>query len=188
MFVHDYIKLMYTNIGYLPGYPYYLISDDEMFNAFTKVGGFFDAYYPCPCSGECPCDILCPGYTDPTQTKLVDAYNTLRKYINDTISEYQEGKLDSLPDWIYSYMIGSCIGIQSEENDLYYLNDLLKLSTTKGEPEFTVATAIACYNVSSAWLKKQPTRVNKRPPTLFGEPHVIKSLRLDQANILMEGT
>ena len=172
MFVHDSIKLMYIDMGYLPGYPHYLISDSEMFNAFLKEEGFFNDYYPCP------------------SDDLLEAYNALRDYIVDTINQYQSGEIDSLPNWIYSYMLGSSIAYQSDELDLYYLNDMLGIDTSKGLPEFTETTAKGCFKVSTAWLQKQPTRINRRPPTMFGEPHVIKSLRLDQANILlnMEGS
>ena len=49
MFIHDFIKIMYTDMGYLPNYPYYLISDEEMFDAFLRDDqGFFNDYYPCP--------------------------------------------------------------------------------------------------------------------------------------------
>ena len=47
--VHDYIKIKYTREGYLPDYPYHMISDDEMIEAFMKSdsdeGFFFDNYY-----------------------------------------------------------------------------------------------------------------------------------------------
>ena len=33
---------------------------------------------------------------------------------------------------------------------------------------------------------KQISKPDRRPPTIFGEPHVVKSLRLDQANVLLE--
>jgi len=195
MFIHDCIKIQYSTMGYLPGYPYYLISDAEMFDAFMREDGFFNDWYPCPCSGDCPCESVCPGYAereeypdDPSKWKtplLQEAYNTLRQYISDTIDSYQANEIASIPDWIYSYMIGSCITYQSDELDLYYLNDLLGADTAKGAPEFTTSSALACLAVSSAWLNKQPTKLNRRPPTMFGEPHVIKSLRLDQANILL---
>ena len=36
MFVHDIIKINYTRQGYLPYYPYHLISDEEMFEGFMS--------------------------------------------------------------------------------------------------------------------------------------------------------
>lgn len=167
MFIHDSIKLLYANLGYLPGSPYYLISDSEMFDAFIGESGFFDDYYYCPCDD------------------LAEAHQELRQYILDTITKYQSAEMTTLPDWIYSYMLGNCIAFESDPLDLYYLNDLIGVDTTKGFPEFTEETAHECFRISSEWLKKQPTSENRRPATMFGEPHVIKSLRLDQANILI---
>ena len=191
-FIHDSIKLVYSDMGYLPGYPYYLISDDEMFEAFIKEGGFFDDYYPCPYSEPYPESPI--TYEDPTKDRedperyyhvsMYDEYVKLRQYIVDTIRSYQAKEIDTIPNWIYSYMLGNPIGIQSEDLDLYYLNDLLGFDS-KQYPEFTEATATSCFNVSYAWIKKQPTKDRKRPVTMFGEPHVIKSLRLDQANIMI---
>lgn len=189
MFIHDSIKMLYIDMGYLPGYPYYMISDEEMFDAFLKEGGFFDDFYPCPYSEPFPCTPYPPldendQPIEPIPT-MFDEYNKLRKYISDTIFDYQSGTIETIPDWIYSYMLGNCIGIQSDVLDLYYLNDLLSEDTTKGYPEFNEKTATECFKISYAWLKKQPTHVSQRPPSMFGEMHVVKSLRLDQANILM---
>ena len=62
--LHDIIKIKYTRLGYLPNYPYHLISDEEMFNAFIDLDSesasgsgspsteayFFEDYYPNPFS------------------------------------------------------------------------------------------------------------------------------------------
>lgn len=172
MFIHDVIKRMYVNMGYLPGYPYYLISDEEMFDAFTREDGFFNDFYPCP------------------SESLQEAYTSLRQYIVDQISDYMQGTLESLPDWIYSYMIMQPTTFQSEQDDITYLSELAGLESPLGAPEFTEETAETCYEISTKWIQKQPSKHAHRPPTMFGETHVIKSLRLDQSNILTgtEGT
>ena len=36
MFIHDLIKIKYIREGYLPNYPYHMISDEEVFNAFIN--------------------------------------------------------------------------------------------------------------------------------------------------------
>ena len=36
-FIHDIIKIKYSKLGYLPSYPYNLISDKEMFQAFINL-------------------------------------------------------------------------------------------------------------------------------------------------------
>lgn len=167
MFVHDTIKIMYTRMGYLPNYPYYLISDTEMFNAFTAEGGFFDTFYPCPCED------------------LREAYNLLKEYIYSEIQKHINDETYELADWIYSYMHMSTITYQSDMLDIDYLNTMANVDCLDGVPQFTVDTAEACLDVSTKWIKKQPSR-SGRPPTVFGEPHVIKSLRLDEANVLVE--
>ncbi len=37
MLTHDIIKIQYSREGYLPDYPYHMISDREMFNAFICI-------------------------------------------------------------------------------------------------------------------------------------------------------
>lgn len=168
MFTHYLIKLNFIDIGFLPNYPYRLISDSEMFEAFTKTGGFFETYYPCP-SGE-----------------LSEEYTTLKNYIFERIEKFQNEEIEVLPDWIYSYMLMRPITFDSPEPDIAYLYDLLNLDSATVLTEFNEEAAKRCYQVSEEWLKKLPSRYGDRPPTMFGETHVTKSRRLAQANILVE--
>ena len=56
--IHDTIKIKFIKAGYLPNYPYHMISDSEMCDAFlhneaasgedTQLAGFFVDMYPCP--------------------------------------------------------------------------------------------------------------------------------------------
>lgn len=167
MFIHDIIKSQYSSMGYLPGYPYHLISDAEMFDAFLREDGFFNDYYPCP--GE----------------RFEEAYTTLREYIAEKISEFMAGG-DELPSWIYSYMLMRPITYASDEADIAYLYDLLGMDPPEALAEFSEQLAGACLEVSRRWLQKLPSKSKDRPPTMFGETHVTKSLRLDQANVLIE--
>ena len=167
MFIHDTIKRMYSSMGYLPGYPYYLISDEEMFEAFLKPDGFFNDFYPCP------------------SENLREAYGLLHNYIAERIQKYCNKEEESLPDWIYSYMIMRPITFDSPEDDIAYLSDLAGLETPLGAPEFGPEMAEKCYAISIKWIQKQPSKYSHRPPTMFGETHVTKCLRLDQANILL---
>lgn len=173
MFIHDFIKIMYTDMGYLPNYPYYLISDEEMFDAFLRDDqGFFNDYYPCP--------------ADNLQTE----YETLRSYIVNRIQTFLElnstGQTAELPKWIYSYMIMRPITFDSNEADIGYLYDISELDRPKGLAEFTPELANYCYQISTEWIKKLPSKYADRPPTMFGETHVTKSLRLLQANVLID--
>lgn len=166
MEVRNYIKILYSRIGYLPNHPYHLISDKEMFDAFLQEQGVFADYYPCPAES------------------MQDKYNALLDCITDKINKFlNEG--EQLPNWVYSYMSLNVITYQSSERDLDYLAELLGLYSPTGLPEFTPEMALSCYEVSSRWIQKQPSKYADRAPTLFGEPHVIKSLRLDQANLLL---
>lgn len=167
MRIHNYIKITYTNIGYLPGYPYHLISDKEMFDAFLREDGFLADYYPCPCED------------------LQEAYDTLVADMTARINDFLENETE-LPAWIYSYMIQGTIGPQSEEEDISYLYDLCNMDSKTTLAEFSPELARRCYSISKKWIERLPSKYADRPYTMFGEPHVVKSLRLDQANILLD--
>lgn len=167
MFLHDIIKLSYVAIGYLPNNPYYLISDKEMFEAFTKEDGFFNGIYPCP-------------------TELLqDEYEALKEGIFSRIDYHLETGLP-LANWVYSYMLMRPITYSSDEANISYLYDLTGIDPPQTLAEFSPQLALACYKVSKEWIKKLPSKYADRPPTMFGETHVTKSLRLNQANILVD--
>ena len=166
MFSHDVIKIMYVNMGYLPGYPYHLISDKEMFDAFIEPGKFFDDYYPCP------------------DASMQDKYDTLRQAIKGIIDDHFANGT-TIPNWVYSYMIAQTVSSTSDQAEIDYVCDLGGVEKPNGVAEFNLDAAEMCYETSQRWIQKLPARLSHRPPTMFGEPHVIKSLRLDQANIMI---
>ena len=166
MEVKDYIKILYSKMGYLPNHPYHLISDEEMFDAFLKEDGFFADFYPCP------------------DSSLEDKYTALLQCIKEKVTKHLKDN-EELPNWIYSYMSLNVTTFNSSERDLDYLAGLLGIEFNSGLSEFNPQVASACYEVSSKWIQKQPSKYANRVPTIFGEPHVIKSLRLDQANMLL---
>lgn len=170
MFIHDTLKVMYVGLGYLPNYPYYLISDSELIEAFRKDDGFFNEYYPCPS------DDLWDDY----YTLKEDIWNKLDAYLNS-------GGAIPIPNWVYSYMLMRPITYQSDELNIAYLYDLTGVDP-KVVPltEFSPELAEACLRTSKEWMKKRPSQYRDRPPTMFGETHVTKCLRLKQANILIE--
>lgn len=197
--IHDIIKIKYTRLGYLPNYPYHLISDEEMFNAFIDLSGddstsgsgelysetFFDDYYPNPFVDG---DIVVIGPTG-EEISLTAEYYRLKSYIISCIQEYliHQGAADEseyeLPDWIYTYMLGEVIYNTPDPNnqdtftykDIY---DLLKLfDATNISNEITPEICKQCYQVSTKYISTLTTGI--RPPTVFGEPHVIKQLRLE---------
>lgn len=167
MFLHDVIKILYINLGYLPNYPYHLITDSEMFDAFCKDSGVFADYYPCP--GE----------------DLSEAYDTLKAAIDDKISAYLTDGTE-IPEWVYSYLLIQATTYESNEADIAYLYELSGIEPEDTVAQFSENLAKECYAVSTAWIKRLPSLFATRPATVFGEPHVLKSLRLNQANILLE--
>ncbi len=190
MLVHDIIKIKYVNLGYIKkNYPYHLISDEEMFNAFIDLGDedfnkkttvinpevrFFDDYYPNPFTDD-------EGYPVREYTDYYEAYTKLRSYIVACIKKYlqyygtTEESTYTLPDWIYTYMLGEVIYKQSEYKDIEDILELLHCDNY--DNDFTIEACIACYNTSLNYVSKLTT--GTRPPTVFGEPHVIKYLRME---------
>ena len=191
--VQDIIKIKYTRLGYLPNYPYHLISDEEMFNAFIDLSAgsdsasgsgdsdsverFFEDTYPNPFEEE---DV---EYISPSGEKisLSSEYYRLKQYIVDTINEYlqyqgtSEAEDHMIPDWIYTYMLGEVIYNSSDYRDIYDL--LVLLDSANIDNEMTPMVCKQCYIKSTKFISTLTTGV--RPPTVFGEPHVIKQLRLE---------
>lgn len=164
MFIHDILKIKYVREGFLPDYPYHLISDEEMFYAFLndEKECFFRDMYPC------------------ISDSLKSKYDKLVEEIRYHINQYLSAKVDILPDWVYSYMLGSTIGPNS---DLYDIHDMLVLLNLDNiEDTITVEIYNSIYNISQQHVRKliEEERIH-RPPTIFGEPHVIKILRLNQS-------
>ena len=167
MLIHDIIKIRYVMEGYLPDYPYHLISDDEMFDAFFyNDTNYFDINYPCP------------------NAEFLEKYQNLKIWIDYHINKFRKtqnaSKLSeryTLPNWVYSYMIGAVIGPKSQVDDRHDLFVLLHLDNI--EDEFTDEIYNAIYKVSEMWTFKLSSAERLvRPPTMFGEPHVLKSLNL----------
>lgn len=189
---HDIIKIKYTRLGYLPNYPYHLISDEEMFNAFINLSGddstsgsgdiseeekFFNDNYPNPFAEE---DIEFIG-AGGEKISLRSEYFRLKKYIIDTINQYlaNQGTANAenytIPDWIYTYMLGEVIYNNSEYLDIHDL--LVLLDSDNIDNELTPQICMQCYDKSTKYISTLTTGI--RPPTVFGEPHVIKQLRLE---------
>ncbi len=178
MLVHDIIKIQYTKEGYLPNFPYHLVSDKEMCRAFMNMddtGYFYDNYSKMFQFN----DILNTAYDN---LVLAIQYH-LNQLVNTTEDNY------TLPDWVYTYMMGNVIG---ENSPILDIHDLIEpLGVDNLDDIFGIEQAMACYNVSKQWLLKtqepetaiwNDIEINLRPPTMFGEPHVIKSIRLDQSD------
>lgn len=158
-------------MGYLPNTPYHLISDAEMCDAFIResdgqLAGYFADNYPL------------------ANSSLSDAYDKLVAAIFAHIQMLKDDPTYILPDWVQAYMLGSVISDTSSIDDKHDLLVLLECDNLYDD--FTPLAQSRCYEVSQMWVRKYLVHqvsddgVDLRPPTVFGEPHVIKSLRLSQ--------
>lgn len=165
----DLAKVRYSKFGYIEPIPYYLISTEEVCNAFmsqtTDSGYFFDNY----------------PLLDST---MLNEYNLLVASIRSILSDIIDvasvesvllNGVDDPPDWVSAYMLGSVISVNSSYRDISYLNSLFGISSD----QFDATTQSNCLSESKLWLSKFPDDAH-RPPAMFGEPDVIKSLRLRQ--------
>lgn len=170
--------------GYLPNYPYHLISDIEMCDAFLPYN--YDPDDPLAGYDDCmnaKFNYFRDQYPLP-HPQLEDKYKTLVSEIAWHINQLKSSKDDeyTLPNWVYSYMFDSVLGPTSDIRDLHDM--FVLLGTDNLYDEFTYECAMACYEVSENWIKKlQSADKIHRPPSIFGELHVLKSLRLKAANI-----
>lgn len=155
-FIHNIIKIKYVKEGFLPDYPYHMISDKEMFDAFIfNDVNFFDIFYILP------------------SDKLKPERDKLKEYIQKSIEN------DEVPNWIYSYMLGEVISPNSDQQEISDLINLMYVDNK--QTEFNEDTAEQCLKISKAWLygsNNSESQQSKRPATIYGEPIVIKSLRL----------
>ena len=112
---------------------------------------------------------------------LKSQYDELVSAIYYHIEAHIDSKQDvvplAVPNWVYSYMIGAVIGPNSSQADIHDMLALINLDNLGGE--FTQEVCNTCLDISTKWVKKLPPNKNEmRPPTIYGEPHVIKSLRI----------
>lgn len=181
---HDIIKMKYIEEGYLPNYPFHMISDAEMCDAFLKANptgsqpGLYEAddtalsyfldTYPCNWSSD--------ATISASYAKLIDSILWHIEQLKASKSpEYQ------LPSWVYSYMLGAVIGPNSEVLDIHDMLVLMGIDNV--DDVLTTEGARKCLNISTKWVSKLPSQeLAHRPPTIFGEPHVIKYLRLVQSS------
>ena len=181
MMIFDIIKIKYVAEGFLPNYPYHLISDEEACKAFLN-------YPDDPSLSEEEAweqflndDNVCwftyfYGLPDP---EFEDEYRELVTNIKYHIDKFVASNDDvkTLPDWVYSYMVGSSLSDKSSTLDLHDM--LVSLGLDNIDDEFTLEAHEACYEISTKWLRKLPEdEKDHRSPTMFGDLSVLKYLRL----------
>ena len=195
--IHDIIKIKYSNLGYLPGYPYHMISDKEMFDAFIDLSVeeysdedeipsgeyFFEDNYPNPFAGDNDLTYkqLNREGKAVTEVDLSSEYKKLRKYIVKVINAYltyhntELAANYTIPYWVYTYMLGEVVYNNSEYQDIY--DTLALLGANNIDNQFTNKSCALCYATSYKYISKKT--LGNRPLSVFGEPHVIKQLRLE---------
>lgn len=206
-FTHDTIKIKFIHEGYLPDYPYHMISDDEMCDAFIRLPealqeditpNFFQS------TSESTGDSIdwFEAYLDSEDTMyfkdhypMIDEvikteYKELVNRIFYEVQQFKNNVSDDrvLPDWIYSYMYGEAIGPSSDTLDIHDMISSTAMGVDNLYDEYNLPCAIQCYKISEAWLKRLvvPKGEIRRPPTIFGEPHVLKSIRLFEEALMPE--
>ena len=162
--IYDIAKINYSREGYLPDYPYHMISDREMFDAFiNNDDNYFADNYPCP------------------DERWQDVYDDILTKIRYHIDKYIEDNTYEIPVWVHSYMLGGVIGINSDERDKRDYIQLLGLEPSLNN-EFTDKVYEETYSMSEDVISKLSSSVvEHRPITIFGEPDVIKQLKIYQS-------
>lgn len=169
----DLVKIKYSEEGYLPSLPPHLISNEEMCDAFLHNEiSYFYMNYPL------------------LEESLNEEYQTLVGSIEYHISNFL--KLINptpLPNWVYSYMLGVTVNNMSPQADRHYL--LSGLHCDVIDDMMTPLSQYNCYQLSKQYVNKLRADEKKvlvddqwvitRPPTMFGEPHVIKMIRINGA-------
>lgn len=171
MILFDTIKIKYIQTGYLPDWPYHLISDSEMLDAFiNNESNFFEDNYK----------------LDSDDESLMKLYQALKDDILFFVNEAKRlNTLSILPEWVVSYMLGAVV---SETSNLKEIDDLIALSNLVDDVpagQFNDILYRSNAKISREWIAKLPSsKKEHRPVSVFGEPHVIKSLRLAKVDVL----
>ena len=186
MFTHDVIKQKYSTEGYLPNYPPHLISDEEMFQAFMPLQYFtLDEDEDDVVFGLSEWDSFCnddqPSYFKDNYPQigpsLLSPYKELVSNMCYHMMNYIKDNTYVVPSWVYSYMLGAVIGPASDKTDIHDL--LVELLCDNIDDDYGEIQGSKClqtaieYENSAKVIKEQ-----HRPPTIFGEPYIIKYLRL----------
>ena len=195
-FTNDVVKIALSRAGYLPDHPYHLISNEEMADAFFTTSclpnsteldtsfvndeDMFHTVYYLPegwSSLQTEYDTLCRAIQHIVFTwkQLQNSSDSYEEITVDNISYHIDA--EELPSWIYSYILNIVICENSSPIDIHDL--LVLIDEDNIHDEFTVEAAVKCYQISQRWILKEPSN-KRRPPSMFGEMHVIKSTRLQQ--------
>lgn len=186
MFTHDVIKQRYSIEGYLPNYPPHLISDEEMFQAFIPLQYFKldededDVVFGLSEWADYENDPQ-PSYFKDNYPSLgptlLSAYKELISNICYHIKMHLKDDTYAIPPWVYSYMLKAVIGPTSDKQDIHDL--LVELVCDNIDDDYGELQGSKCLNTSIEYENSAKiVKETHRPPTMFGEPYIIKFLRL----------
>ena len=205
MLVHDILKIRYSDDGYLINYPPHLISEEEMFDAFMNASGegYFTDNYPYMLEAE-----QADNYNQLVLSIMsyIFLYEIFDEAIPDWVYSYMLGetisinndKLDihdltvalntpNVSDAFTDACSAACFSVStawignSQTNiiDLTkYDSDILTNDFIPKLQSIAVLNPVGEENTLYDVYVKNERKIYARPATMFGEPHVLKSLRL----------
>lgn len=182
--IHDVIKIKLSKEGYLPNYPPGLISDEEMCQAFLTYSDSEDkdaAWEEFQESSDaCMFSEYYPLLDDSLELEYRELVENIAYHINKFIKSSDDVKI--LPDWVYAYMNGSVISIYSDKRDIHDM--LVMMGVDNIDDDFLGEAQKGCLKYSKEWFHRIPAEeIDHRSPSVFGEHHVIKYLRILTSDI-----
>lgn len=187
-YILDTVKIHLSEMGYLPNYPYHLISDRELFDCFLQLdesedelkpirSGVFQSFYPL--SEEAKSDEL-----------IYSSYLQLANSLRSAFDDYLNEKITDLPNWCYYYLVRSAISDASDvrdKHDLFVLMDEDNLDDIFTTTIHRICIAISKKVQDDARINpvnhvdspnSDSTYIVTRPLTPFGDPDIVKYLRI----------
>lgn len=187
-YIHDIIKIKYTDLGYLPDYPYHLLSDSEMCDAFLPKAipddvelkdfnefvddiscYFYDNYYIHLTEDE--------NAEDNDMLRIFGYYKTLTQNLKYWLDKCKANLNDSytMPNWVYQYMNGTVLGEDRNVNDMHQF--LVDIDDDNLDDEYNESIYQQCYNLSYKCLSRIKD-LDHRSPSIFVDPTILRYVRL----------
>lgn len=207
--VHDLVKIKLIDMGYTPNYPYHLLSTKEMCDGFMNCtnhsGYFFDAYpddinpdltaaysqlvlsiqyYMAVLRFTTDSTYRMPdwvysymlGATIGVMSDTLDIHDLIYPLGVDNIDDIFDAKCaqacyDTSLAWLHKSQQSKMIAADMELSSkiLEYFKTCSIYDTTLYDLYMSNEVAPGIYGA-----------VDRRPPTMFGEPHVVREVRLSQ--------
>lgn len=203
MLAKNNIKILYSQEGYLPNYPPHLISDEEMFDAFLNNDfAYFKDYYPLKNNNlQIQYETLLNAFRYHF-ARLFSSVESFREDLPDWVYSYMLGEVvtdssiqedrhyllvglgkDNIDDEITSESQLQCYVFSS--NWVNKLNKTLRkanLGTLLKDYELDEQQLIVSDFEKFGVVFNESGDIDTRPPSMYGEPHVIKLIRLNEVS------